>query len=306
MRDYTRRFLIALNMALCIGLLFLGGKHPQAQSVNISEMTAHWIWPSNGVITDVFGTRNGEHKGIDIAAGAGSPIYAVDEGVVSKSYYSQSYGHVIFVKHNNNLETVYAHMKTRNVTEGQTVAQGEIIGSMGNTGDSSGVHLHFEIHEQEWTFEKQNALNPMLALGDVDIGKAITASPNVKALEVSSSLKSVEMDTTVPTKIQEKEKQSNRYKEHVVQPGETLWSIAQKYGITVQMLASMNQIKGNKIMQNQRLKITNEGNKKYIVQSGDTLMAISRKTNASVEELKQWNRLKSDIIVPQQILIVQK
>ena len=300
MRDYIRRFLIALFVALCVSLLFLGGKQPQAQTLNIQEQTAHWIWPSNGVITDVFGTRHGDHKGIDIAAEPGSPIYSVDEGIVSKSYYSNSYGHVVFLKHKNNFETIYAHLKTRNVTEGQTVKQGAVIGTMGNTGDSSGVHLHFEIHEQEWTFEKQNALNPVLALGEAAVGKIITASPNPRTIEVTASLKSGQTNSAVA---QVKPIVNGRV--HIVRKGETLWSIAQRYGTTVQKLMSINLLTGEKIILDQSLTIDQTANSQYVVQSGDTLLEISRKTNTSVIELKKRNHLTSDIIVPKQILVLQ-
>ena len=82
------------------------------------------MWPSDGVITDSYGTRNGDHKGIDIAAPFGSSIYAVESGIVSKSYYSDTYGNVVFIKHDNQIETVYAHLKERTVLEGARVGQG--------------------------------------------------------------------------------------------------------------------------------------------------------------------------------------
>ena len=72
------------------------------------------MWPSDGVITDLFGTRQGHHKGIDIAAPLGSHVYAVENGIVSKSYYSDTYGNVVFIKHDNQIETVYAHLKETN------------------------------------------------------------------------------------------------------------------------------------------------------------------------------------------------
>ena len=110
MRDYIKRLIIAGIMALCISLLFLGGKHSQAEEISFKDKTNHWIWPSDGLITDTFGTRHGNHNGIDIAGPYGSPIYTVDDGVVTKAYYSYSYGNVIFIKHDNGLETVYAHL----------------------------------------------------------------------------------------------------------------------------------------------------------------------------------------------------
>ncbi|WP_400242067.1 M23 family metallopeptidase [Niallia sp. JL1B1071] len=173
MGDYIRRILIAAIMLLFISLLFLGGKHSQAKAFSIAERTKEWTWPSEGIITDTFNTRNGTHKGIDIAGKLGDKVYAVDEGVVTKSYYSQSYGNVIFVKHENDLETVYAHLNKRLVKEEQLVKKGELIGEMGNTGYSSGVHLHFEIHNKEWTVTKENAINPILVLGNVQVGQTV-------------------------------------------------------------------------------------------------------------------------------------
>jgi hypothetical protein len=173
MGDYIRRILIAAIMLLFISLLFLGGKHSQAQSFSLAERTKTWTWPSEGIITDTFNTRNGAHKGIDIAGNLGEDVYAVDEGIVTRSYYSQSYGNVIFVKHKNDLETVYAHLNKRFAKEKQLVKKGEVIGEMGNTGQSSGVHLHFEIHNKEWTIAKENAINPFLVLGEVEVGQTV-------------------------------------------------------------------------------------------------------------------------------------
>ncbi|WP_312098621.1 M23 family metallopeptidase [Niallia sp.] len=184
MGDYIRRILIAAIMLLFISLLFLGGKHSQAESLSLSERTKAWTWPSEGIITDTFNTRNGTHKGIDIAGDLGDHVYAVDEGVVTKSYYSQSYGNVIFVKHENDLETVYAHLNKRLVKEDQLVKKGELIGEMGNTGHSSGVHLHFEIHNKEWTVTKVNAINPILVLGNVQVGQTVKIAEQEDVEEV--------------------------------------------------------------------------------------------------------------------------
>lgn len=186
MGDYIRRILIAAIMLLFISLLFLGGKHSQAETLSLSERTKTWTWPSEGIITDTFNTRNGTHKGIDIAGNLGDHVYVVDEGVVTKSYYSQSYGNVIFVKHENDLETVYAHLSKRFVNEDQLVKKGELIGKMGNTGHSSGVHLHFEIHNKEWTVTKENAINPILVLGNVQVGQAVKITVQEETEEVTT------------------------------------------------------------------------------------------------------------------------
>ncbi len=104
------------------------------------------------------------HYGIDIAAPGNVSIQAAAAGKVVKSYYSASYGNVVFIAHQINgklYTTVYAHMKDRTVQVGDQVQTGQLIGHMGNTGHSYGQHLHFELHNGEWNFEKTNAVNPL-------------------------------------------------------------------------------------------------------------------------------------------------
>ncbi len=107
---------------------------------------------------------NKQHAGIDIAASGTVPIVAAADGVVSRSYFSSSYGNVIFVTHSiggQQWTTVYAHLNSRQVSEGAVVAKGQQIGIMGNTGHSFGQHLHFELHKGAWNYSKSNAVNPL-------------------------------------------------------------------------------------------------------------------------------------------------
>lgn len=261
MKDYIKRFLIAGIMALCISLLFLGGKNAKAESVSsIESLTSDWIWPSNGVITDTFGTREGHHKGIDIADEFGSSVYVVDNGIVTKSYFSSSYGNVVFIKHENNMETVYAHLKERNVTEGQKVKQGQVIGKMGSTGQSSGVHLHFEIHLSEWTYEKENAIDPVIALGNAEVGQVVQAINKDKentVVEVSAKWREPNNESkdkrSVNYKPASKEEDSKKDIIHKVKKGETLWSIAKSYKTSVSSIQKSNNITNNLIKTGQEL-----------------------------------------------------
>jgi len=317
MQDYLKRLLIAGLMALCVSLLFLGGKHSQAEMLDIPELTSDWIWPANGVISDVYGTRHGHHKGIDIAAEFKEPIHTVADGVVTKSYYSGTYGHVVFIKHENNLETVYAHLNKRMVSEGQTVKQGDIIGEMGNTGDSSGVHLHFEIHKEKWTYDKENAVNPVIALGDAAIGQPVIAleKQQVYSLETIAKLRmadDIQIGNEESRKSQESQeivKAPSPIKEetlkHVVQKGESLWAIAIKYKTSVDSLAQKNNIKDFRIAAGDILVIDAAEKDRYIVAAGDSLHSIAAKTKTSVEELKALNHLTTDVIQPLQILVTR-
>lgn len=125
-----------------------------------------FMWPANGRLTSGIGARWGSyHAGIDIANKAsGVPIVAAADGVVIRSYYSASYGNAIFVAHSINGQvytTVYAHMSSRHVGNGEVVSKGQQIGVMGNTGQSFGQHLHFELHKGQWNASKSNAVDPV-------------------------------------------------------------------------------------------------------------------------------------------------
>lgn len=117
-----------------------------------------FIWPANGgYISSKVGHRWGRmHKGIDIARPSNRTIKAADNGVVVSAGYDGSFGNKIVIDHNNGYKTIYAHLSSIDVNVGQTVSKGSKIGVMGSTGNSTGVHLHFEIHKNG---EVQNPLN---------------------------------------------------------------------------------------------------------------------------------------------------
>ena len=114
-----------------------------------------FLWPlSSGynVLTSLFGPRPhpvtgrpNNHTGIDISAPKNTKIYASKSGVVTTSTYNSSYGEYVVVSHSDNTSTLYAHMTTRNVREGQMIKQGDVVGYVGSTGSSTGNHLHFEV-----------------------------------------------------------------------------------------------------------------------------------------------------------------
>jgi LysM repeat protein len=89
------------------------------------------------------------HLGIDIAAGQGAPVYAADSGVVTMATggYNYGYGNVIQIDHGNGYSTVYAHLSSMGVSLCQSVSAGQWIGAAGNTGNSQGAHLHFEVRQ---------------------------------------------------------------------------------------------------------------------------------------------------------------
>ena len=120
-----------------------------------------YIWPTQGILTSGYGWRWGRmHRGIDIAAPIGTPIVAAASGEVINVGWQSGYGNVIKLKHLDGSVTVYGHNHKNLVIHGQKVEQGEQIAEMGNTGRSTGPHLHFEIRLED------TAINPLALLGD--------------------------------------------------------------------------------------------------------------------------------------------
>ena len=110
------------------------------------------IWPAHGWLTGTFGGRSdpftgepGFHQGIDIATDKGNPIYATADGTVESAARTGAYGNLLVVTHAFGLSTRYGHLSAFNVTPGQQVKRGDVIGFVGSTGRSTGSHLHYEI-----------------------------------------------------------------------------------------------------------------------------------------------------------------
>ena len=123
------------------------------------------IIPASGKITSRFGKRVDPvtkrrqtfHKGIDIAAPAGTPVYAAGDGVVSKAEFVKSgYGNLIVVKHADNIATYYGHLSAIGVSSGTRIRQGELIGRVGSTGKSTGPHLHFEVRRGDQALDPES------------------------------------------------------------------------------------------------------------------------------------------------------
>ncbi|MDD5569546.1 MAG: peptidoglycan DD-metalloendopeptidase family protein [Bacteroidales bacterium] len=117
-------------------------------SVNIKlvDDMSYYVHPVKNIITSNFGLRHWRyHFGIDLKVKVGDSILCAFDGMVRVSKRSKSYGNVIVVRHNNSLETVYAHLSASNVKTNQIVRAGDLLGYGGNTGRSTGPHLHFEI-----------------------------------------------------------------------------------------------------------------------------------------------------------------
>lgn len=128
-----------------------GGGSAGASVISGNGMFTHPC-PGYSYISSEFGWRaqpipgaSTNHKGMDFAAGTGTPIYAAASGTVTSASYSGNAGNMIVINHGNGLQTYYMHCNAMYVSAGQTVGKGQNIGAVGTTGNSSGPHLHFQV-----------------------------------------------------------------------------------------------------------------------------------------------------------------
>lgn len=135
---------------------------PPAPQPPATAPSSGYIRPVSGRITSGYGYRihpiwgdRRFHTGVDFAGPTGDPIKAVRDGVVILRQYYYGYGNTVIIDHGNGVSSLYAHMHNFNVSLGTRVSQGQVIGTVGSTGDSTGPHLHFEIRING------NHVNPM-------------------------------------------------------------------------------------------------------------------------------------------------
>ncbi|TDT63248.1 peptidoglycan DD-metalloendopeptidase family protein [Fonticella tunisiensis] len=113
-----------------------------------SAASGRFGWPSRGQISSGFGRRWGRlHTGVDIRTPVGTPVAAADSGTVTFAGWNGSYGYLVKISHGNGYETLYAHNSKLLVSPGQMVSKGQKISLSGNTGRSTGPHVHFEVRK---------------------------------------------------------------------------------------------------------------------------------------------------------------
>ena len=137
-------------------------------TITVAAQNNMFLCPVIGRISSEYGYRThpvtgqySMHGGIDIAANKGTDINVAYSGIVDSVGYSSSYGNYIIVSHNDNLKTLYAHCSKIIAKEGQEVEKGEVIALVGNTGRTTGSHLHFEVRVSG------NRINPRWVLGEM-------------------------------------------------------------------------------------------------------------------------------------------
>lgn len=224
-------------------------------SICLADIGQSFVMPFKGMITSQFGWRRYRpHYGTDIDLEIGDTVVSAFDGMVriAKSRVN-GYGNVVIIRHENGLETVYAHLSKLLVDPGQKIKAGEILGLGGNTGRSYGAHLHFEIRflgqaldtEDFIDFTKGNLKSYEFTLRKTDV----ETKYDLRALH-HRHRKDVGSISYV------KAKNGSTYKVYRVRPGDNLGRIAQRCHTTVKAICKKNGIKPTKILQiGQKLKV---------------------------------------------------
>lgn len=271
--------------------------------LNLTRFT--WPTPVTARPSSHFGPRRRRfHYGLDLALPTGEPIYAAFDGVVRISKRNKSYGNLVIIHHANGLETYYAHMSKRNVSAGDHVKSGDIIGLCGNTGRSYGSHLHFEIRYMGLAMNPEDVID--CSTHDL-MNQTLTLSSN-SFRKVAKGAKGGGTGVA-----------SNGW--YRVRQGDTLEKIARRNGTTVKRLCQLNGISQNKVLHpGDRLKVSggaaknsgnsgvssdsgNAGASTYTVKSGDTLYSIAKRNGTTVKKLCQLNGIseKSKLRIGQKL-----
>ena len=220
------------------------------------------------LITSNFGARWGrQHKGLDIKVYIGDTIRAAFSGKVRVvRYEAKGYGKYVVIRHYNGLETYYGHMSKQLVTENQEVRAGDPIGRGGNTGRSTGSHLHFETRlcgvalnpALMFDFRNQDVTGDFYTFKRSKYAAESAQATLLRGANASSSVGRLETDADDDTEMAIAAPEASSAPEvhfHKVKKGETLQSIAKKRGMTVDALCKLNRIGKNiRLMPGQILK----------------------------------------------------
>jgi murein DD-endopeptidase MepM/ murein hydrolase activator NlpD len=203
--------------------------------VVLNDSNDHYTHPFDGNITSGFGKRRWRyHYGMDIDLNTGDTVRSAFNGRVRISTYSKTYGNVVVIRHDNGLETIYAHLSKRLVETDSIMSSGTVIGLGGNTGHSFGSHLHFEVR----FFDE--ALDPR------DIISFESYKLHYDTLAISQC----------NFRYRDELKLMKAIKHHRVRSGNTLGHIAVKYSTSISKLCRLNRISRNSILRiGQRIRV---------------------------------------------------
>ncbi len=216
---------------------------PESVMIELVDSLRSYHYPITGKITSRYGPRGRRrHRGIDIGLKVGDPIYATFSGKVRISCYSKGgYGNLVVIRHDNGLETWHGHLSERFVKPDDIVYAGQIIGLGGNTGRSTGPHLHYEMRYFGQTFDPERLVN--FETGNLRRDKFLLKKSyfDIHSRAGVQDFNDEELgDKEIAEEARKKEAAKQVY--HKIRSGDTLGKLAIRYGTTVTKICRLNGI----------------------------------------------------------------
>ncbi len=262
MSDYTWKYFKDKSYAVDKAVFNEYWTHdsPNPYGVQLDSLpseTAFWVvdtlsgyhCPHQTKVYSKFGVRHGRrHQGADLPLDTGTPVYAAFDGKVRIAHRFRGYGNLVVVRHDNGLETFYAHLSKIYVMEDEWVNAGTIIGLGGSTGRSTGPHLHFETRykgyafDPEWLIDFQTGTlrHRLFVLKRKYLSPASNYVPEDEQEEIDI----IEGDTRAEEEAKAKAEAERKAREaaqyHTIRQGDTLGRLAVKYHTTVRAICRLN------------------------------------------------------------------
>ena len=227
---------------------------PVSLVIDLVDSLKSYHYPRIGRVNSKYGPRRrGIHQGTDIGLKIGDPIYAVFDGRVRLTQnYRGGYGNLIVLRHDNGLETFYGHLSEILVKPEQWVTAGQVIGYGGNTGRSTGPHLHFEVRYKGQSFDAERLIDFTTGTlrRETFLLKRSYFSPYSRfTQDFDEEIQSAEEDKKIAA-------EAAAVKYHIVKSGDTLGRIAINNHTTVKKLCQLNGIKETTILRiGQRIRV---------------------------------------------------
>lgn len=227
---------------------------PISMVIDLVDSLKSYHYPFKGRVTSKYGPRRRRiHQGTDIDLETGDPVYATFDGRVRVTTYVRGgYGNLVILRHDNGLETYYGHLSEISVKPNEWVTAGQVIGKGGNTGRSTGSHLHFEMRYKGQTFDPERLID--FSTGtlrrETFLLKRTYFSPYSRfTQDFEEEIQSDEEDKRIAA-------EAAAIKYHIVKRGDTLGRIAINNHTTVTKLCQLNGIKKTSVLRiGQRIRV---------------------------------------------------